>query len=1086
MANPASKITISADGKRAIREFRAIKSAASDLKGSVVGLNTVLAGVGVGVTVTGMFGGATMAAAQFERASADMVKVTSRDRKQIESDILALPSSLGRASSLMSGYYQTISAGIKDPASAMDTLKVASEAATSAGVSQSDEIKALTKVMAGYGDSLKDARDASDLLFAIEAEGQTSVGELVPVVGDLATVSNEANVKVEEFGAAMAVLTQTSGSTSEAATKYKSILMSLIKPTDNMTKALTALHYESGKEFIQDKGFAGALSTLQALADKNKFQMSELFDSSESIIGISRLIDSADVYAASLDNIKNRAGATARAHEAVTNTIEHQWDTLVAAAEKAGIVFASGFSEPIKGGLSDVSTAIDENVESVKAYGKQVGSTVAELVSDLKNLTIAAKENIDVVEHVGVAISGLLIARTVGPAIGVVATALGNLALQGMDVETALAPVLAMLGGPAGAMLLGLGGGLYAANAVLSSWDKKRESGIDAGVAAASNGVAPGLVASQKQLDWIDGQIAKKKATLATLDDPSDEGIMDGGPFGGDFFHGDADAYSQMQFDITALEKKRAQVQAEYDKIQQNTVVRESVGNVWREKIAPLPEEPSQAVAGKDGVALPTVSLDSTKKGGKSAERAASQAAAEVAQAATGLDDLRFELQQLKAEAAGDWFGSQNLEIERDTEKQLAQIDAQIARTKSGPAAEYLAQQKEVVLAIQDQKLAMAETEQYIERVGSMADHAMAMAQATGKGIYDAQRLAAWADMEERVTRAGQDQATITRAVAEYEAQIAAINQDQAQYLASRRREYAAMVGDVRAVYDAEIALAQIEKERADDPASLAAAQYEIDHATARRDLDVGALISMGGAQSAYDAHEQLADSIENLIPSAFDVAGNSASQFFEDLISGSMSAEDALLNFANNAVAELATLITQLGLACIKMALLGSLSSSTGQPGGSSGGSAWGFAGTLVSAIGSIFGFSVGGEVPGVGNSDSVAAMLTPGEYVIPKAAAQKLGTSALDMMRQGKTPAISTPVRHSSASVASGLAQQSSRSSAQSQAANESKRSINQAFFFDRREMAQYVLNSPEFRDATLHTIGQHARSVRNYLAD
>lgn len=42
---------------------------------------------------------------------------------------------------------------------------------------------------------------------------------------------------------------------------------------------------------------------------------------------------------------------------------------------------------------------------------------------------------------------------------------------------------------------------------------------------------------------------------------------------------------------------------------------------------------------------------------------------------------------------------------------------------------------------------------------------------------------------------------------------------------------------------------------------------------------------------------------------------------------------------------------------------------------------------------------FSAGGFVPGVGNSDSVHAMLTPGEFVVKKAQAQKLGPLLADM---------------------------------------------------------------------------------------
>lgn len=50
------------------------------------------------------------------------------------------------------------------------------------------------------------------------------------------------------------------------------------------------------------------------------------------------------------------------------------------------------------------------------------------------------------------------------------------------------------------------------------------------------------------------------------------------------------------------------------------------------------------------------------------------------------------------------------------------------------------------------------------------------------------------------------------------------------------------------------------------------------------------------------------------------------------------------------------------------------------------------------------------GGFVPGVGNRDSVPAMLTPGEYVINKKAAKALGDRRLDILNKGRIPGYNT----------------------------------------------------------------------------
>jgi TP901 family phage tail tape measure protein len=62
------------------------------------------------------------------------------------------------------------------------------------------------------------------------------------------------------------------------------------------------------------------------------------------------------------------------------------------------------------------------------------------------------------------------------------------------------------------------------------------------------------------------------------------------------------------------------------------------------------------------------------------------------------------------------------------------------------------------------------------------------------------------------------------------------------------------------------------------------------------------------------------------------------------------------------------------------------------------------GFGGRRKYGGGVIRKFASGGFVPGVGNSDSVPAMLQPGEFVIRKSSAQKLGAETLLAMNQNK----------------------------------------------------------------------------------
>ena len=174
----------------------------------------------------------------YESALVDMGKITDKSVESIETRMKAIPPILGSLTDLTRGYYQIVSAGIKDPVEAVNTLTVSSQTAAAAHMNQSEVVKGLTKVMAGYEGRIKDVSEAADLMFAIEKEGQTTVGELIPVIGGLATMSAQLKISQDEMGASIAVISKTAGSTAEAATEYEGVLTGLMKPTEAMSAVI--------------------------------------------------------------------------------------------------------------------------------------------------------------------------------------------------------------------------------------------------------------------------------------------------------------------------------------------------------------------------------------------------------------------------------------------------------------------------------------------------------------------------------------------------------------------------------------------------------------------------------------------------------------------------------------------------------------------------------------------------------------------------------------------------------------------------------------------------------------------------------
>ena len=188
---------------------------------SKIGRTATIAGAAVTAAFTKTFLDFTA----YETKLVDMAKVTDEPFDQIEAKLADVDVALGSSKQLMEGYYQVISAGVKDPVEALETLTTASETAKAAHIKQSESVKGITKMMAGYEGAIKTASEAADLLFSIEKEGQTTVAEMIPVIGGLAKMSFDLGVAQNDMAASIAVVSKTAGSGAEAANQYQAVLI---------------------------------------------------------------------------------------------------------------------------------------------------------------------------------------------------------------------------------------------------------------------------------------------------------------------------------------------------------------------------------------------------------------------------------------------------------------------------------------------------------------------------------------------------------------------------------------------------------------------------------------------------------------------------------------------------------------------------------------------------------------------------------------------------------------------------------------------------------------------------------------------
>ncbi|MHB8173325.1 MAG: phage tail tape measure protein, partial [Nitrospirota bacterium] len=291
---------------------------------------------------------------QYQSALTDMAKVTDDSLGSINKKIMSLDTSLGSPTELMRGYYQIMSAGVTDSAKAMDILTASSRAAEAAHTDQASAILAVTKMMAGYQGEIKKASDATDLLFGMERLGQTKVSELVPVIGDLASISHVLSINQDEMGASISRISQLAGSTAGAADQYKAVLNALIKPSKAMNELLKEHGYDSAAAAIQSRGFLGVLQLIQDATHGNTTALGHLIGRRQAIQGfLAMMSDGGKTVADNLKVLENNTGASERAFQNWEQTGEGAEKQLKASFSRdmidLGKIFEPFFMEFTKG-----------------------------------------------------------------------------------------------------------------------------------------------------------------------------------------------------------------------------------------------------------------------------------------------------------------------------------------------------------------------------------------------------------------------------------------------------------------------------------------------------------------------------------------------------------------------------------------------------------------------------------------------------------------------------------------------------------------------------------------------------------------
>lgn len=466
-------------GKRVRQELGLIDSAASDLidglKKGLVGFASIQVFKSLIADAKEFTSAMAEISTQVDESVFDIDDLTSTAREAAK-EFASTPTGQAKA------FYEIISAGAKDAASATATLTASNRLAVGGITSVATAADVLTSTLNAYGDAAGSAEDISDALFIAVRNGKTTVEEMAAGLGKATPIAAQLGVSFDQLVASVAALTSGGIKTSEAITGVRAIMASVAKPTQDAKNQAKLLGLEFNSAALRAKGFQGFLADVVEKSKGNTDALANLFGGVDALVPVLALGGEAGkAFAATMDDLGGKAGATQSAFDKMAASPGFQIDKLFANMKDEALTLGIGLLNILVPAIK----AINDNFDQFAGYAKGAAIAAAAFYAVLKAQQLVAYTTALIAATA--AQTGLSAAFVTGSLIG------SGLAKVFTLLRLAVSPLSIIVGGLSIA-LIALAGDAASANKAVGDADdtlqKASTSLIETQKRAAAAGVA--------------------------------------------------------------------------------------------------------------------------------------------------------------------------------------------------------------------------------------------------------------------------------------------------------------------------------------------------------------------------------------------------------------------------------------------------------------------------------------------------------------------------------------------------------------------------------------------------------------------
>ena len=300
-----SSVRLRVDGSSAVRELNRVNQATGALQGAVGKLLGGFAAVDLARRFFKGFAEADKAAAAVQTLGVNADKLK-RELLGVSNELEGLVSQ----TQLTTAAYDVASAGFTDAAGAANILKAASLGAVGGLSDLGTVADATTSVLNAYGLSSDKAAKLVDGFIQTQNDGKIVVAQYAQQIGRVAPIAAAAGVGIDELNAAISTVTAQGVPIESTFAGLRQVIASVIKPTDEASKAAEALGIDFSSAAIKTKGFGGFLEEVVQKIGGSEVALTKLFGSVEALAAILPLTNDGLVsFNSNLDNQADSAGA---------------------------------------------------------------------------------------------------------------------------------------------------------------------------------------------------------------------------------------------------------------------------------------------------------------------------------------------------------------------------------------------------------------------------------------------------------------------------------------------------------------------------------------------------------------------------------------------------------------------------------------------------------------------------------------------------------------------------------------------------------------------------------------------------------